>query len=266
MKNGWVGRVILGGESVLFVGAGGTTPLHQHLAHKLVIGLDRPVKVLDANGAGREGRILLVLAGEKHQVLAEGARVGLYYSDAGTAHSSTLPLASDIRALVSLCRRVDRTGVEMIAPLVAAVKLDGYNVLDSRISRAVALLRQRDAVKLGVIASQLGLSRGRLTHLFTSLVGGAPVSYRRWRRLWLAAEMLGRGVRVVDAALDSGFSDSAHLTRTFKEMLGITPGELQKSEMIVSPHFAGHVAFPRVVFPVARGNVGALTPASNSNA
>lgn len=172
MKNGWTGRIILGGEWGLFVGSGGCTPIHQHLAFKIVIGLDRPIKVLDADGGVREARVLPVLAGVKHQVIAEGARVGLYYFDAGAFQSSCLPPAAELRALVSLCRRIDQGDKETIRTLKTGPKLVGSHILDSRVIRAVNLLRQRQTIKLGVIASQLGFSSSRLRHLFTSQVGG----------------------------------------------------------------------------------------------
>lgn len=174
-----------------------------------------------------------MLAGEKHKVIAEGARVGLCYFDSGVFHSSLLPSAAELRALVSLCRSIGRGDKEAIRDLNVELKLVGSKVLESCVIQAVDLLRQRETVKLGVIASRIGLSSSRLRHLFTSQVGGAPVSYRKWRRLWIAAELLGRGEKIVDAALESGFSDSSHLTRTFVEMLSITPRVFQESEIII---------------------------------
>lgn len=229
----WTGRIVLGDEWALFVGAGGCTPLHQHLAYKIVIGLDRPIKILDADGGVRKGRVLQVLAGAKHQVFAEGTRVGLYYVDAGAFQNSSLPSAAELRALVSLCKQIGLGDMEAIRSLNTNFTSSGPSISESRVIRAVDLLRQQEAVELGQIASQIGLSSSRLSHLFTAQVGGAPVSYRKWRRLWVAAELLGRGERIVDAALEAGFSDSAHLTRTFVKMLSITPGVFQKSEVIL---------------------------------
>lgn len=209
--------------------------MHRHLAYKIVIGLDRPIDVVYENGELRNGRVVPVLPGSLHKVLAEGARVGLYYADAGAFPNSSLPGARAIRSLVTLCKRLDAGDEETIRSLKDIPRLDGSCSADSRVKTIVGEMRQPDNAKLDAIASKVGLSHSRLSHLFTSTVGGAPVRYRRWRRLWIALEHLGKGERIVDAALEAGFSDAAHLTRTFVEMLGITPGLFQASEVILLP-------------------------------
>lgn len=238
---GWTGKIVLGDACALFVGSGGRTPMHRHLAYKFVIGLDRPVEVVDGDGGRRRGRLLPVLPGSLHQVLADDARVGLYYADAGTFPNSTLPGARTIRALVSLCRRLDSGDEATIRSLKTVPMLDGSCSADSRVTAVVGEMRRPGNTSLEAIASRVGLSHSRFSHLFTSTVGGAPARYRRWRRLWIAAELLGRGERIVDAALEAGFSDSAHLTRTFVEMLGITPGLFQASEVILLPEQIGQI-------------------------
>ena len=36
---------------------------------------------------------------------------------------------------------------------------------------------------------------------------------------------MARGASLADAALDAGFADQAHLTRTMSDVIGLTPGE-----------------------------------------
>ena len=234
---GWTGTIVMGEACALFVGSGGRTPLHRHLAYKIVIGLDRPIDLIDEAGQVRKGRIHPVRPGELHAVVAEGARVGLYYADAGAFPNSVLPASRAIRSLVNLCKRIDGGDPETLRSLKNVPSLDGSCSADPRVKAIANELRrppERNS-RLGVIASKVGLSHSRFSHLFAATVGGAPARYRRWRRLWIAAERLAQGERIVDAALDAGFSDSAHLTRTFVEMLGITPGLFQASDVILLP-------------------------------
>ncbi|HZT63343.1 MAG TPA: AraC family transcriptional regulator [Burkholderiales bacterium] len=79
---------------------------------------------------------------------------------------------------------------------------------------------------LGKLAEVSGLSRSRLMHVFTESVGVPIRPYVLWLRLQRAACDLMAGASVTAAAQNAGFSDAAHLTRTFRRMLGTTPSDL----------------------------------------
>src|SRR5262249_33439682 len=70
------------------------------------------------------------------------------------------------------------------------------------------------------------LSPSRFMHAFTESVGVPVRPYILWLRLQRAACDLTEGASATSAAHRAGFSDSAHLTRTFRRMLGATPSEL----------------------------------------
>jgi AraC-like DNA-binding protein len=63
-------------------------------------------------------------------------------------------------------------------------------------------------------------------HAFTESVGVPVRPYILWLRLQRAACDLKDGASVTSAAHRAGFSDAAHLTRTFRRMLGVTPSDL----------------------------------------
>jgi AraC-like DNA-binding protein len=79
---------------------------------------------------------------------------------------------------------------------------------------------------LGKLAEISGLSRSRLMHVFTESIGVPIRPYLLWLRLQRAACDLMGGASVTAAAQNAGFSDAAHLTRTFRRMLGTTPTDL----------------------------------------
>jgi AraC-like DNA-binding protein len=63
-------------------------------------------------------------------------------------------------------------------------------------------------------------------HLFSETLGAPLRPYLRWLRVQRAAcELLG-GARISTAAHRAGFADAAHLNRTFRRMLGMTPREI----------------------------------------
>jgi AraC-like DNA-binding protein len=83
-----------------------------------------------------------------------------------------------------------------------------------------------DDLSLKRLAGIAGLSPSRFMHAFTESVGVPVRPYILWLRLQRAACDLMYGANVTNAAYRAGFSDSAHLTRTFRRMLGATPSDL----------------------------------------
>jgi AraC-like DNA-binding protein len=83
-----------------------------------------------------------------------------------------------------------------------------------------------DDLSLKTLARIAGLSPSRLMHAFTESVGVPLRPYILWLRLQRASCDLMHGASVTSAAHRAGFSDSAHLTRTFRRMLGATPSDL----------------------------------------
>src|SRR5437764_223248 len=80
-----------------------------------------------------------------------------------------------------------------------------------------------DDLSLRKLASIAGLSRSRLMHAFTESVGTPLRPYILWLRLQLACRELAGGLNITETAHRAGFSDGAHLTRTFRRMMGTTP-------------------------------------------
>lgn len=81
-------------------------------------------------------------------------------------------------------------------------------------------------LSLKTLARIAGLSPSRFMHAFTESVRVPVRPYILWVRLQQAACDLKNGASVTGAAHRAGFSDSAHLTRTFRRMLGATPSDL----------------------------------------
>ncbi|HEY6644277.1 AraC family transcriptional regulator [Povalibacter sp.] len=98
------------------------------------------------------------------------------------------------------------------------------SVVDMRIERTIRSLWQSDQpVALGEAAAKVALSPGRFRHLFVEQTGQSFRSYQLWMRLQRAIEIISSGAAATDAAHSAGFSDAAHLTRTFRKMMGIAP-------------------------------------------
>jgi AraC-like DNA-binding protein len=80
---------------------------------------------------------------------------------------------------------------------------------------------------LAHLADTVGLSQGRLMHAFTESIGIPLRPYLQWLKLQRAAAAIVRGASLARAAQDAGFADAAHMSRTFRRMLGASPSELR---------------------------------------
>jgi AraC-like DNA-binding protein len=101
----------------------------------------------------------------------------------------------------------------------------------SREHRAVRLARDyieshfQDTVSLEQIASISGLSAFHLIRVFKRAVGLSPHAYLTQVRVQRARSHILRGWTLASTAVETGFTDQSHLTRHFKRIFGITPGQ-----------------------------------------
>jgi AraC-like DNA-binding protein len=128
-------------------------------------------------------------------------------------------------------RRSDQTlidlGRALLAKLAPGSERDERPEARVRRMSAWAAGRLDTAVSLADAAAHVGLSAGRARHLFVEETGLPFRTYLLWRRLMRAAELFSSGSSLTDAAHDAGFSDSSHLSRTFRRMFGIAADSLR---------------------------------------
>ena len=80
-------------------------------------------------------------------------------------------------------------------------------------------------LSLSDAARQAGLGRYHFIRAFARRYAMTPYAYYMYRRVHEARLRLERGMAPAVAALACGFADQAHLTRQFKRVMGVTPGE-----------------------------------------
>jgi AraC-like DNA-binding protein len=101
----------------------------------------------------------------------------------------------------------------------------------------VAVRRARDFlhghldanISLSDIAASVGLSPFRIYRAFERETGMTPHAYQRQARIRVALELIRTGRPLAEVAAAAGFSDQAHLTRSFQARMGITPGAYRKA-------------------------------------
>lgn len=251
MKPAATGRIFFWRGGSLWIGlAGEPAGLHRH--HAVQVTLPFPgdrVRFQDDTGRWVDYTAALVVADHPHAFEARGQRVAQVFVDPesrdgrllqrrhrgeGIVALSTTPLAGRI---ADLAAAYDNQASE--AALVALARatvetLSGAGpghegAPDPRITRALELIREGlgDKVSLTAVAAAVHLSPDRFRHLFVQETGVGLRPYLLWLRLELALAAYVAGRTLTEAAYVGGFADSAHFSRTFRSMFGITPASVR---------------------------------------
>lgn len=220
----WSGEIDIGPAWALFVGRGGDTREHAHLAHKLVVA--RETEGIVEGGTFVEAGVWFVASDQRHRVRVTGT-VALAFVDAGSVgivRSERLPtgLAKAAAAL-----RSEDPSVRIAALRALVDELP--RVPDTRVARAAKLLRDTPRVALGGVASRVALSLPRLSHLFAMRLGLSPRRYRTWGSIRRALDEMANGASLTAAAHAAGFADSSHFSCTFAATFGVVPSAISKA-------------------------------------
>lgn len=120
-----------------------------------------------------------------------------------------------------------------------------------RVAAVAMCMLEGEREEMEPLARRHGVSRRQLERDFHHWLGVSPRTYSRLVRFQRAARALSDGVPVAHVAADQGYADQAHMTRAFREMAGVTPGQVRAAafdggalrrslagRVIVMPHLA----------------------------
>ncbi|AKF03079.1 helix-turn-helix domain-containing protein [Sandaracinus amylolyticus] len=231
-------------EALLVRGEGGRSTRHAHHWWHLVIGLDAPLRASGPDGVELEARAILTPPDVAHAITASGEIALLYVEPEGRIAACLRAACPDVRVLSDreaepLVDALDREPTEAVMALLLEV-LGAPEPAPIRAHPAIAkVLRHLEQapsdadVSLDTLAALAGLSSSRFLHAFTEHVGLPLRPYVRWLRVRRAAGMLLGGAPASEAAHGAGFADAAHMSRTFREMFGVTPSEIARRSQSV---------------------------------
>lgn len=236
------------GDIDIFAGQNFVTKKHSHHALEIIISFDSLIS-LKVDNEEVEAKGFIIKPDHMHQTSVEGFAVFLYLNPEA-------PLSKKLNYLFKaksvFCLDDDRVA-KIKSYLRALIRCD-YSQEDIKDFFTEALLEDITQIEfnfkideriLNVITyikfslnaphnfKQLidiaCLSESRLTHLFKKEVGIPIRKFILWCRIQKAIKLVLRGYSLTQAASLSGFSDVAHLTRTFVSMFGVTPSQMLKN-------------------------------------
>ncbi len=100
------------------------------------------------------------------------------------------------------------------------------------VDHALDALRDLSAhsdLRIAQIAHQVGVHPVQLSREFKRRFGISPSLMLKRFRVWRAAAFLSDGMALAEVALNCGFADQSHLTRSFGQVFGTTPGRFRRA-------------------------------------
>jgi AraC-like DNA-binding protein len=113
--------------------------------------------------------------------------------------------------------------------------------IDPRIERVLRAIRAHAGqIALPELAALACLSPDRLTHLFAAQVGVSVKRYALWTKVRRTVQQFTGRRALTEVALVSGFTDAAHMSRTFQRYFGLPPSFLASRVRVTAHGQASH--------------------------
>jgi AraC family transcriptional regulator len=239
-------RIFEGGA--LHHARGASTSEHAHYAWKIHVGLDAPVWVQgDAPGASVQGdaRVLIIPPGFQHRTGATGWSLAVFLAPGRRrvpwrASRPAFALEGHAsRRIVDLCRSFEVEKAGDTAPFAAELSsylepsLGPICAIDARVEDALSRLHTEPKTPLPKLARHVGLSLDRLSRLTVQETGLNLRRHVLWTKVLGFLQAGAPRDKLAETACAAGFSDHAHMTRTFRQFLGRVPSEFTSPPEVI---------------------------------
>ncbi len=216
---------------------------HAHRALQAMVAVDEGFHVEREGQGVSTCRFAAFAPMERHRIRGGEARIAYLFFDVGPrawqawreaggeTHAPGMDLVAALRALVDPAVPGDAETLEGLAARWCAECWPGLATqapADARLKRALEAL-EADPLAAWThrsLAERAHLSPSRFQVLFREATGLPVRNYLLWRRLLEATARLQAGEAVTAAAHATGFADAAHLSRSFRRIIGAAPSSL----------------------------------------
>ena len=195
---------------------------HRNPVTCILAGLDRSLTVCTQTES-IEGDIVVIRPGVEHWVEINGSAKVLYFDGLEFPLSATL--AAEVpRQVATLAIDALSSSSEAQEELRARFSHTRERC-PSAIARTVNAITHDPMTRMNQceLAERLRLERTQAMRAFKAATGMTFREFKRWTALCAATRQIAEGQLVRTAAMDAGFADTAHLTRTFRTAFGTTP-------------------------------------------
>jgi len=250
MKQGDMGHssalYVWNGFSVFWGMSFNTSP-HYHDTLQLVFDVEHTFRLKDSDGEWQDYTAAIIKDGHIHQLDSNNSIQLFLYLDPECIYARQLTdkyltdrgindlATSDLRMLSndffkklltdSSCERLFNGYLTILRHLI---RLDAPLPKDDRVEQALAFIAAHRSRQLTVkdVAVHVHLSESRMRHLFKKHVGQPIQNFLLWMKVVDSLQLIVKGNKVQDTAWTAGFWDASHMNRSYKSLLGVSPGAI----------------------------------------
>jgi AraC-like DNA-binding protein len=219
----------------VFIGSIYDTSAHAHHAIQIVLGLQADINIVISD-KNIQTRCVIVARNVEHRLICKnGIQILLLIEPESVFGKEIQGIVPDKYLEFEIQNGIlERMMTESNFPQISIGYIKGIlgNALNTSISKRLIdkrielVLRSIEALPVKKTACKkltktTNLSESRLQHLFKLETGISIKHYLLWRKMIDGIMYVVGGVNFTEAAYNAGFSDSAHMSRTFKKMFGI---------------------------------------------
>jgi AraC-like DNA-binding protein len=222
-------RICVAPARAMYVGPGLQLAPHLNVAATIAVALAEPFQLriwrAPAGWSEWQSAACALIPSETLHHLKSCGPMAFLYLDPLTDRRQPLTQAQLESGRIHLQGTAQRIGIQ---DAFAGFGLQPKVPSDARIARVVQEVERRpDAFGRIQEAAELAcLSPSRFRARFDAEVGLPFRRYRLWRRMALVMRAIAEGKSLTAAALEAGFSSSAHLSSSFKRMFGLSASEV----------------------------------------
>lgn len=220
--------------------------LHSMGSITINVGLYQPFSMNNSNGPPISYSCAIIPAGFKHELNGNGNIVASLIIEKNSVlfeslkkqfsfHSSSITNIND-DMWISIFRMIyeekpTKSEIDRLLNELLLVDYEPKINLDSRVEQAMTIIQlsPNSILTQEDLASSVSLSSSRFRHLFREQTNIPFRSYRIWQRVLSAIKTLHQVDNLTHAAMEAGFTDSAHFHHCFKNSLGVNPSLVFKN-------------------------------------